>query len=294
MAGQEENRLTLREHLEELRKRLFVVAIAMTLGTAVAFVLHREILKLLMEPADDLLSGTGAGLIYTQLTENLGVAMKVSLLSGFILALPVVVYELVMFIAPGLTPRERRYLLMFLPAVVFTFALGVLFGYFVLLPPALRFLLTFDADIAMPMIRVGNYMSIVTRLLFWLGIVFEIPILIFLLAKLRLQQKIALAEQQVGEAVGGIGRPAVAVAVADHRVAGRGVLPVARPELGAGIGVAEPQHPAGAGARQRLEGEERQQVGLVHGREGGHPEADLGHVQAEVALGGDMGVDQRL
>ena len=196
MAGQEENRLTLREHLEELRKRLFVVAIAMTLGTVVAFVLHREILKLLMEPADDILSGTGAGLIYTQLTENLGVSMKVSLLGGFILALPVVVYELVMFVAPGLTPRERRYLLMFLPAVVFTFALGVLFGYFVLLPPALRFLLTFDADIATPMIRVGNYMSIVTRLLFWLGIVFEIPILIFLLAKLRLVNHRMLARKR--------------------------------------------------------------------------------------------------
>ena len=196
MSRQEENRLTLREHLEELRKRLFVVAIAMTLGTVIAFVLHREILKLLMEPADDLLSGTGAGLIYTQLTENLGVSMKVSLLGGFILALPVVVYELVMFVAPGLTPRERRYLLMFLPAVVITFTLGVLFGYFVLLPPALRFLLTFDADIATPMIRVGNYMSIVTRLLFWLGIVFEIPILIFLLAKLRLVNHRMLARKR--------------------------------------------------------------------------------------------------
>ncbi|MCZ6891082.1 MAG: twin-arginine translocase subunit TatC [Chloroflexi bacterium] len=196
MAGQEESRLTLREHLEELRKRLFVAALAVALGTVVAFVLHREILKLLMEPADDLLSGTDAGLIYTNLTENLGVSMKVSLLGGFILALPVVVYELVMFIAPGLTPRERRYLLMFLPAVVITFALGVLFGYFIMLPPALRFLLTFDADIATPMIRVGNYMGIVTRLLFWLGMVFEIPILIFLLAKLRLVNHRMLARRR--------------------------------------------------------------------------------------------------
>ena len=196
MAGQEESRLTLREHMEELRKRLFVAALAVALGTVVAFVLHREILKLLLEPADDLLSGTEAGLIYTHLTENLGVSMKVSLLGGFILALPVVVYELMMFIAPGLTPRERRYLLMFLPAVVLTFALGVLFGYFVLLPPALRFLLTFDADIATPMIRVGNYISIVTRLLFWLGMVFEIPIVIFLLAKLRLVNHRMLARRR--------------------------------------------------------------------------------------------------
>ena len=167
MAGQVESRLTLREHLEELRKRLFVAALAVALGTVVAFVLHREILKLLMEPADDLLSGTDAGLIYTNLTENLGVSMKVSLLGGFILALPVVVYELVMFIAPGLTPRERRYLLMFLPAVVITFALGVLFGYFIMLPPA-----------------------------FWLGMVFEIPILIFLLAKLRLVNHRMLARKR--------------------------------------------------------------------------------------------------
>ncbi len=113
-----------------------------------------------------------------------------------LLALPVVVYELVMFIAPGLTPRERRYLLMFLPAVVITFALGVLFGYFIMLPPALRFLLTFDADIATPMIRVGNYMGIVTRLLFWLGMVFEIPILMFLLAKLRLVNHRMLARRR--------------------------------------------------------------------------------------------------
>ena len=90
----------------------------------------------------------GAVLTFTDMTEMLGISMKVSIMGGLVLALPVVVYELVMFIAPGLTPRERRYLLLFLPGVTVSFVLGVLFGYFVLLPPALRFLLTFNTDIA--------------------------------------------------------------------------------------------------------------------------------------------------
>jgi len=186
MAESEQKQFTLGEHLDELRKRLFIAAIAMVVGTVVAFLFHRDILEVLKEPAGRYLAAPGATLIYTDLTENLGISMKISLLGGFILALPVVVYELIMFIAPGLTPRERRYLLLFLPGVTAAFITGVLFGYFVLLPPALRFLLTFNTDIATPMIRVGSYVNLVTRLLFWLGVVFETPILMFLLAKLHL------------------------------------------------------------------------------------------------------------
>jgi len=186
MPGDQGKKLTLLEHLNEFRKRLVIVLLSMALGTAVAFVFHRKIIEILTESVHDILVGGDASLIYTQLTETLGVSMKISLMGGFVLALPVVFYQIVMFVSPGLTTRERRYLLMFMPAVVITFTLGVLFGYFVLLPPALRFLLTFDADIATPMITIGNYINVVTRLLFWLGIVFEIPIVIFLLAKLRL------------------------------------------------------------------------------------------------------------
>ena len=186
MAESGQKQFTLGEHLDELRKRLFIAALAMVVGTVIAFVFHRDILDILKDPAGRYLAVPEATLIYTDLTENLGISMKVSLLGGFILALPVVVYELVMFIAPGLTPRERRYVLLFLPGVTAAFVAGVLFGYFVLLPPALRFLLTFNTDIATPMIRVGSYTNLVIRLLFWLGVVFETPILMFLLAKLRL------------------------------------------------------------------------------------------------------------
>lgn len=196
MAGFEQKQFTLREHLAELRKRLFVATLAMVIGTAAAFVFHREILEFLKDPAGRYLEVPGVTLIYTDLTENLGISMKVSLLGGFILALPVVVYEMIMFIAPGLTPRERRYLLLLLPGVTGAFVAGVLFGYFVLLPQALHFLLTFNTDIATPMIRVGSYVNLVIRLLFWLGVVFEAPILMFLLAKLHLVRHRSFARRR--------------------------------------------------------------------------------------------------
>lgn len=175
----------LRVHLEELRHRLFISALAMVGTTVVAFVFHRRILAFLMEPASRVLPGDDTPLIFTEVTEMLGVSMKVSLMGGLILALPVVAYELVMFVSPGLTSRERRYLYLFMPAITLAFMGGVAFGYFVLIPPALRFLLTFNTDIAAPMIRVGNYVNLMVTLLLWVGVVFETPVFMFLLASLR-------------------------------------------------------------------------------------------------------------
>ncbi len=186
MADQQESQLTIWEHLDELRKRLLIAVVATLAGAGVAFAFHRPILRLLMGPARGFPSLPDSKLVFTDMTEMLGITMKVSIMGGLVLAMPVVVYELIMFIAPGLTPRERRYLLLFLPGITAAFVLGVLFGYFILLPPALRFLLTFNSDIATPFIRVGNYMNLVLRLLFWLGVVFETPIVMFLLARLHI------------------------------------------------------------------------------------------------------------
>ena len=181
----QEKELTIRGHLEELRRRLLRVAIAVVLTTVVAFVFHRPILELLKRPIANVEGVGGSGLVFTEVTEFLGIAMKVSLMAGLMLALPVIMYELVMFAAPGLTSRERKYLFVFLPGTIIAFLAGALFGYFVLLPPALRFLLTFGGDIATPMIRIGNYMNLIITLLFWMGVVFETPLVMFFLAKLR-------------------------------------------------------------------------------------------------------------
>ena len=172
----------LRVHLEELRRRLFIASLGVATGTAVAFLFHRQIIQILSGPA----IRAGAPLIFTEATEMLGVSMKVSLLGGLILALPLVAYEVVMFVSPALTSKERRWVLLSLPAITIAFITGVAFGYLVLVPPAMGFLLTFNADIAEPMIRIGHYMSLMVTLLFWMGTVFEIPIFMFVLARLRI------------------------------------------------------------------------------------------------------------
>ena len=88
-----------------------------------------------------------------------------------------------MFVSPGLKSSEKKYLYILMPVSVLVFIVGSLFGYFVLFPPAVKFLLTFGSDIATPMIRIGNYVGLMLSLLFWMGVVFEIPIVLFFLAR---------------------------------------------------------------------------------------------------------------
>ena len=153
--------------------------------TAVAFVFYKQIIRLLLRPADlEAAADGGPGLVFIEVTEMVAVTMKVSLVSGLVLAFPIVLYQVIMFVAPGLTSREKRYLFAFMPAVVLAFAAGVSFGYFVLIPPAISFLVGWGSDIATPMIRIGNYVNVIVMLLFWMGVVFETPIVMFLLAKL--------------------------------------------------------------------------------------------------------------
>ena len=95
-----------------------------------------------------------------------------------------ILYQVVMFVAPGLTGREKRYLFGSMPAVILAFSGGLAFGYYVLTPPALHFLLTFGDDVAVPLIRVSNIVNLMIRLLFWMGLAFETPLVMYLLASL--------------------------------------------------------------------------------------------------------------
>ena len=175
---------TLLQHLSELRRRVFICVVAVLAGSAVSFVFFEEIVEILVEPARDLGLGTGGELIYTEVTELLTTAIKVSFVSGLILASPVIVSQGVMFVAPGLTRQEKRYLFGFMPVVILAFAGGVAFAYYILTPPALHFLLTFGGDIATPLIRISNIINLMIRLLFWMGLAFETPLVMFLLASL--------------------------------------------------------------------------------------------------------------
>ena len=176
--------LTLIQHLSELRRRVIISVVVILAGSAISFVFFEQIIELLVRPARDLEIGAEGQLIFTEVTEMLTTAVKVSFVAGFILALPIVLYQIIMFVAPGLTSKERRYLLSFLPGALLAFAAGVAFGYFVLTPPALHFLLTFSDSVAVPMIRVSNIINLMIRLLFWMGLAFETPLVMYLLAQL--------------------------------------------------------------------------------------------------------------
>ena len=170
--------LTFMGHLKELRSCLVRAVIAILVAIPISFFAAKYVFDILTRPVPE------ARLIYTEITEMLGTYTKVTLIIAIIICLPYLVYLIVNFIRPALTKRERNYLYFMLPAIAICFLIGVTFSYFVLLPPALNFLLTFGTEIADPMIKVGNYVSVMATLLFWVGIVFEIPIVIFFLTKI--------------------------------------------------------------------------------------------------------------
>lgn len=180
MSERREEKLTIVEHLDELRRRLITAVLATAITTAFSLFFVQQIFDVLKQPAPDNLQ-----LVYTEMTEMLTTYLKVGLYAGIALALPVIVYEAVRFVAPALTDEEKRYFFWLLPAVFVLFFLGAAFGYFLVLPFTVKYLLTFSA-LATPLIKVGNYISFVAAMIFWIGVVFETPLIIFFLAKIRL------------------------------------------------------------------------------------------------------------
>ena len=176
--------LTLIEHLSELRRRVFISLAALIVGAMVAFFFWTDIVELLKRPAQEVNDGQGVVLIATQVTELLSTSVKVSLVAGFVLALPVILYQLVRFVAPGLTTSERRYLFLFMPGALLAFCCGLAFAYFVLTPRALPFLLNFGGGVADPLIKISNLVDVMLRLLFWMGLAFETPVIMYLLGQL--------------------------------------------------------------------------------------------------------------
>lgn len=183
-----ENPAGLLEHLDALRKHLLRATIFLIITTSLCFAFATQIIDLLAQP----IGGIGA-LQAIDVTEPLGVFMRVSLLSGFTLALPYIAFEIWLFAAPGLHVRERRFGLIAIPLVLIFFVAGVLFSYFFMLPTALPFLLNFMEIPTIP--RPSSYVGFVTSLLFWIGIAFEFPLVIYVLATLGFVNARLLTQQ---------------------------------------------------------------------------------------------------
>ena len=183
-------KLTLLGHFQELRKRLIRSIIAVVITTAISFIFYKWIFQILLLPAHDI------KLIFVEMTEMVGTIMKVCLAGGLILAMPYLTLQVILFVSPALTRKEKRYVYTILPWIAFMFLAGVVFGYFILIPPATTFLLTFGSDIATPMIKIGNYISIITRLLLAIGLVFEMPVVITFLARIGIVNSKWLASKR--------------------------------------------------------------------------------------------------
>ena len=176
MPPEEEKQLTLIEHIEELRRRLLVALVALAIGVVASFFFSQRVVEYLAIPIGGL-----QNLQSIEITENVGVYMKVSLLCGVILTFPVIIYELLMFILPGLRPNEKRTVIGAIPLVTVFFLGGVAFAYFVMLPSTLPFLTEFLGVETNP--RISSYINFVNNLIFWVGVSFELPLLVYLLAR---------------------------------------------------------------------------------------------------------------
>ena len=137
--------LSVLGHLGELRIRLLRSIIVVAVLALAAFAFHDKIFQILIYPVQ------GIDLIFTELTEMLGTAMRVSLFAGLIASIPYLSFELIMFISPALTRREKKYVYLILPWIAIMFAGGVAFSYFIVAPRMITFLITFDSSIADPM-----------------------------------------------------------------------------------------------------------------------------------------------
>jgi sec-independent protein translocase protein TatC len=173
-------RMSIIEHLDELRRRLIVCAAALSAAFLVAFIGKNWIFGLLEKPLKSV-QGSSAALVTFSPTEPFMTIVKVSGVAALLLAVPVVLYELWAFLMPALYESERRSIL---PYVFFTVALfvgGVAFGYFLVLPVGLRVLLNYGDNLFNQQLRASEYIDFVSLFLLGFGLVFELPVIILVL-----------------------------------------------------------------------------------------------------------------
>ena len=175
--------MTFFEHLEELRKRIITCAIAVFAGFIICYIYSIELFFLLMKPLLIILPKSQQQLVFTNPVQPFMVYLKVALIVGVFIVSPLILFQLWRFVSPGLYKNEKKYSLVFLLLSIFFFIGGASFGYFVLLPISFSFLLKF-AEGLIPMITINDALSLISWLLFGLGICFELPVFLLLMAKM--------------------------------------------------------------------------------------------------------------
>ena len=177
----------LRPHIEELRSRLIKIVIVFFVFFIISFLWWKNIFAFLAKPATDVLhTSPNSEMIFTNLVEPFVTAVKVSLYTALFASLPIILYQLWKFIAPGLYENEKK---MALPFVIFgtlMFYIGAAFAYFVVFPIGFKVLITFGGDNFTAMLKISEYVSVALKIMIGFGIAFELPVLSYFLAKLSL------------------------------------------------------------------------------------------------------------
>lgn len=188
LASEAETRASLWEHVDALRAHLLRMVIGLALGVGISFYFTVPLMAYLAIPVGGL-----ENLQAIEVTEEVGVFMRVALTSGIAIMLPYIAFEIWLFAAPGLRPRERKFGLIGIPLATLLFLMGIAFTYFILLPTALPFLGGFTEIQQFWTAR--DYFGFVTGLMIWIGLFFEFPLVIYILTSMGLVKPEVMARQ---------------------------------------------------------------------------------------------------
>lgn len=187
-----DDKQTIIQHLEDLRKSVLISVIAVLITTVASFYYSDKLMAIAMYP----LSGYDQKLIVTGVTEAFFVKLQLSFLAGFILAFPVVLWALWRFIKPALYPGERKYVYVILPCCLLLFAVGVSFAYFVVMKVILSFFITMAGNSLDTMFKVDQYVSFVVGFIIPFGLIFQMPVISFFLTRLGILKYELLAKNR--------------------------------------------------------------------------------------------------
>ncbi|MGI6549018.1 MAG: twin-arginine translocase subunit TatC [Syntrophomonadales bacterium] len=174
-----EEKQTILEHLEDLRKSLLISVVAIVIAAIAAFYFSDQILAIIQQP----LKSLGLDLVFIGVTEGFYIKLKLAFYGGLVLAFPVIVWQIYRFIAPALFPKERKYFLILFPVMILLFVGGALFAYFVILKLVIGFLIMIAGDLE-PMLTVDKYVSFVLAFTIPFGLVFELPVIVYFLTRM--------------------------------------------------------------------------------------------------------------
>lgn len=192
------DKMSLTEHLDELRKRILASLVAVIISFMGCFYFSEYIFKILTLPIHNTLKlslqspfihfeptgNPGLNLVFLAPAEALWMHLKISLISALIVSSPVIFYEIWKFISPGLLEKEKKYVFPFVVITTFLFLIGALFCFIIVLPFAMNFLLTYKTEHLKPMLSVGRYIDFCLKFIIAFGAIFELPVVVVFLTKM--------------------------------------------------------------------------------------------------------------